>query len=195
MASFAGKVIAVTGAASGIGLAVAHHLASLGANVSLTDSSEAMLQAAATEIAKAHGDDKILSRVADVRDSAAVDAWIQATVSRFGRLDGAVNAAGAHSKNSGVVPIWELDEEEWNFTLDVNLTGMFNCVKAQLKHMVAASGTDTSRSIVVFGSTSSITGAAKIGPYTASKHGVVGLSRCAAKDAAPFGIRVNAVCP
>lgn len=59
----------------------------------------------------------------------------------------------------------------------------------------ADAGTETSRSIVVLGSTSSIIGNAKIGPYTASKHGVVGLARCAAMDAAPFGIRVNAVCP
>lgn len=105
MPSFRGKVIAITGAASGIGLAVASHLASLGAKVSLTDSSQPNVEKAVHEITTKHGSDNVLSRVTDVRDGAAVDAWIRATVEHFGALDGAVNAAGAHSRTSGVVPI------------------------------------------------------------------------------------------
>jgi NAD(P)-dependent dehydrogenase (short-subunit alcohol dehydrogenase family) len=139
----------------------------------------------------------VIYRVADVRDRESIDVWIQETVQRWGGLDGAVNAAGIHPRESGVKPIWDVTDDDWQFAQDVNVSGMRNCVRAQLKHMVSASkeAKESSGSIVVLGSNSSVVGAPNLSAYITSKHAVVGLARAAAMDAAPYNIRVNAVCP
>jgi hypothetical protein len=142
MPDLTGRAIAITDATSGMGQATASWLASLNASVSLTDSNRAGLDrnvaATHTEI----GDENVFSRVADMRNRNAVDSWIQDSVDAIGDLDAAVNAAGAHSKCSGSAPIWDMADGNWGFAQDVNVGGMLNTLRAQLKNMVSAVAAD-----------------------------------------------------
>ncbi|KAL4882418.1 3-oxoacyl-reductase [Aspergillus karnatakaensis] len=207
MSSLNGKVFTITGAASGMGRAIAHHLANLGASLSITDLSAEGLENTKAELSK-NTTGRILARPANICDRAAIDSWIADTASHFGRLDGVINAAGVHPRESGKEPIWKVTDDDWDFAQNVNVKGTLNVVRAALKQMtdavaVASSkdGQDGSQprglgsSIIVFGCNSSVTGAPNLSAYTTSKHAVLGLMRAAAIDAAPFGIRVNAICP
>lgn len=196
----AGKVISVTGAGSGIGRSCAIRLAQDGAKVSLTDMSSELLGETIELVCAVTSRENVSGRVLDIVDRQEVDAWVEETVRRFGKLDGAVNAAGVHPKESGKEPIWDVTDDDWAFAQDVNVKGTLNLVRARLKWMVGArdeakGDSLESRSIVVFGSICSVKGGAKLAAYTASKHAVVGLMRAAAIDAAPHDIRVNAICP
>jgi NAD(P)-dependent dehydrogenase (short-subunit alcohol dehydrogenase family) len=130
---FKGKVIAITGAASGIGLATAKYLAVRGAVLSLADNRQEPLEGAIDLIKTVAPDADILTSVVDVRNSAEVKDWISNTVTKFGRLSGAANLAGVVGKSMGRVGVVDYDEDEWDFILDVNLKGVFLCMKAQLK--------------------------------------------------------------
>lgn len=197
MFSLQGKVIAIAGAASGLGQAAALHLAKLGAQISVTDRSEKCLEELATELRSLTKEENFLCRVVDIRDRAAVEAWTNETVTRFGRLDGAVNAAGVHPQESGKEPIWSVTDDDWEFAQSVNVRGTLNLVRAQLRYMVDARTRDEipTGSIIVFGSNSSVMGAPNLSAYTTSKHAILGLMRAAAMDAAHYNIRVNAICP
>ncbi|KAJ5096876.1 dehydrogenase with different specificitie [Penicillium angulare] len=181
MASFEGKVIAITGAASGMGLATAKLIASQGGSVSLADINEdALLKASKTlDYPERH----IIS-VIDVRKSESVDKWIETTVQKFGKLDGAVNMAGVISPAK---PITEMTDDTWNFNFDVNSRGVFFCIRAQLRAMKAGGSIVSAAS--VFGQF----GAPGNSPYCSSKAAVIGLSRTAAKE--NQHIRVNCVSP
>ena len=122
MSSFQGKVIAITGGASGIGLETAKLLSSRGAKVSIADVQDGPLQEAAAAI-KSAGGDVLVSKV-DVRNSEQVNAWISDTVSRFGKLDGAANVAGVTGRSIGVKTSDELEDDDWDFVIGVNLTGL-----------------------------------------------------------------------
>lgn len=122
MAGFQGKVIAVTGGASGIGLETAKILSSRGAKVSLADIQETSLEEAAKAIRDAGGD--VFTFQLDVRNRKQVDEWIEKTVEHFGKLDGAANMAGVTGKHIGVNTSDELDDEDWDFVIGVNLTGL-----------------------------------------------------------------------
>ncbi|KAJ5438047.1 uncharacterized protein N7458_009045 [Penicillium daleae] len=181
MASLEGKVIAITGAASGMGLATAKLVASRGAIVSLADINEAALQ---TAIDSLTASDQHLYTVVDVRDSSQVDSWIQSTVQKFGKIDGAVNMAGVISP---ATPITETTDATWDFNFAVNSTGLFYCLRAQLRAMGARG------SVVNAASAFGQMGSPGVSPYCASKAAVIGLSRTAAKE--NKGIRVNCVSP
>jgi NAD(P)-dependent dehydrogenase (short-subunit alcohol dehydrogenase family) len=162
MSTFEGKVIAVTGAASGIGLATAHLLASRGAKLSICDNREDALQSAVEAIQKASPSTDVLSRTVDVSKRDEVEAWLGATVEQFGKLHGAVNAAGIIADYPGK-PVQEISDESWQKTLDVNLTGVFICMRDQLRRL------EHGGSIVNISSVYGLMAAATAGAYAATK--------------------------
>lgn len=193
MTSLTEKAIVVTGAASGMGLATAIGLFARGANLSISDISEEGLEKAVATI-KAAATSKptsntIITTVVDIRDSDQVDRWIAKTVKHFGRLDGAANVAGVIGKNYGVHALTELSNEEWDFIHGTNLRGLFYCMRAELRAM------ENGGSLVNCSSVTGLEGHAKNAAYSASKHGVIGLTRSAANEVGERGIRVNVIAP
>jgi NAD(P)-dependent dehydrogenase (short-subunit alcohol dehydrogenase family) len=188
---FQGKVIAVTGAASGIGFATASLLAERGASLSLADvQSEALEKAKETILTKVPSA-KIITYTIDVRKADQVEAWVAETTSKLGRLDGAANIAGVVPKSIGSDAglVENIDAGEWDFTMDINARGVMHCMKYQLRALGEGG------SLVNAASVAGLVGRERNGIYTASKHAVVGLSRAAAKEVGRRGIRVNCFCP
>lgn len=189
MAQLQGKVIAITGAGSGIGRATALTAAARGASLALCDVNHKELDLVVKEI-RAQGVN-VVGTVVNVADSVGVDTWIASTVVHFGRLDGAANVAGVESSPDGTVyaPIVDTTNAHWNHILDINLTGVFYCLRAELRVMTKGA------SIVNVSSVGGLAGRESFGAYSASKHGVVGITRTAAREVGIKGIRVNAICP
>ncbi|KAG0645577.1 hypothetical protein D0Z07_8679 [Hyphodiscus hymeniophilus] len=187
MSSLNGKVIAITGAASGIGLATAKLLSSKGAVLSIADINEIQLQAATKSIETAGG--RVISTVVDVTISLDVKAFIEKTVKEFGKLDGAANMAGVIGRNNSTKPIREQDDAEWEFIMSINTKGVFNCLREELKVMKSGA------SIVNAASILGIRGQKYNSVYCASKCAVIGLTRCAALEEGENNIRVNAIAP
>lgn len=180
-----GKVIVVTGGGSGIGLTTCHVLASHGAKVVAADINIASAQAVADEIG-ALGQSAAAVAV-DVSDEASVEAMIAFAISKYGQLDGAVNNAGIEMSNK---PVHELTAEEWQRVLDVDLTGVFFCVKHEVRAMKARGG-----AIVNLSSGSGLRGQINAADYVVAKHGVQGLTKAVATEVGAFGIRINSVNP
>ncbi|UKZ93418.1 uncharacterized protein TrAFT101_008332 [Trichoderma asperellum] len=182
-----GKVFAITGGASGIGLATAQVLSRRGATVCIADVDPEAMKAAEvyfTSLEVPH----MVTRV-DVSKSKEVDAWIESIVKAHGRLDGAANVAGVIGKYHGVSPVSELEDDEWDKIIGVNLTGTMYCMRAELRNM------NDRGSIVNVSSIHGLKGFARHGAYDASKHGIVGLTRAAALENGEREIRVNSVAP
>jgi NAD(P)-dependent dehydrogenase (short-subunit alcohol dehydrogenase family) len=181
-----GKVALVTGASGGIGLATAQKFAESGAGVVLSARRTDRIEAEAKRLTDA-GYNAIAVQ-ADVTDPTQVEALVARTVEHFGRLDYAVNNAGVIADR---VPTHELSKENWDWQIAVNLTAVWTSMKAELARMVQQG----SGAIVNLSSVSGVRGYPELAAYTASKHGVVGLSKGAGIEYAARGIRVNAVCP
>ncbi|KAE9362692.1 NAD(P)-binding protein [Stipitochalara longipes BDJ] len=197
--NFKGKVIAITGAASGIGRATATMLAERGATLAIADFNSELLSTAASEL-KASGA-SVTATVLDVRDAAAVESWITSTATQHGRLDGAANVAGVISRAAGTAITEDYPYDEFEFIIDVNLKGVFNCLRAELRTMkqliLDGEGKEGQKtgSIVNAASVAGVRGLGRNAPYVASKHAVVGLTRTAAKECGGCGVRVNAIAP
>lgn len=133
--SLTGKVLAVTGAGSGIGLATVKILAERGAIVAASDITQSGLEALKTHFTQ-QGTTSFLVTKVDVSKRAEVESWIDQIVTKFGQLDGAANVAGYIGKDHGVKAVSELDDEEWDQIMAVNLKGCMFCLRKELQHIV-----------------------------------------------------------
>jgi SDR family mycofactocin-dependent oxidoreductase len=194
-----GRVAFITGAARGQGRAHAARLAREGADIIALDIcapvSDSISYPAATSedlaetvrLVEAEGR-KVLARAVDVRDDAAVRQLVADGIEQFGRLDILIANAGVLSWGR----IWELTDEQWNTVIDVNLTGTFHTVRAAVPAMIEAGN---GGSIVVVSSSAGLKATPGNGHYSASKHGLTGLTNSLAIELAEFGIRVNSIHP
>lgn len=182
MKRFVGRVVIVTGAASGIGEATARRFSSEGARVALVDRNEMPLAEVAKDLPVEH----TLAHLADVSDSEAVDEMIATVVKRFGRLDVVVNNAGVFEGGDPA----KITNDQWRKVMATDLDGVFFGCRAALPHLEKTRG-----SIINTASVSGTGGDWATSPYNAAKGAVVNLTRSLALDLGKKGVRVNSVCP
>lgn len=186
MSGLKGRSVIVTGGGSGIGRAAVEILCAAGAWVTVADLNEEGGKAAVTRISGSPGKAHFMRT--DVSSEESVKELVASAVTAYGRLDAAINAAG-------VVQHWkrvhDISAAEWDFVVNINLRGMFFCVKHQIAAMLKSGG----GAIVAIASIAANLGLPMSGEYCASKAGVMGLVRAAATDYAKDGIRVNALLP
>lgn len=181
-----GRIAVVTGGSAGIGKAITRRLAEAGANVVIGDVNDIQVRELAEELSDKYR--RCLGVYVDVSAEESVASLVETTVREFGKVDILINNAGILFRTR----IQDISLEEWNRTLEVNLTGPFLCTKAVLPLMKSNSyGRIVNISSSAGKSVSTLGGA----HYTASKAGLLGLTRATAKEVASWGLTVNAVCP
>ncbi|MFI0483564.1 SDR family oxidoreductase [Actinomadura sp. 9N215] len=182
------RAVVITAAAgAGIGGATARRCLDEGARVLISDAHERRLAASAWELAEEFGADRVASLPCDVTDEAQVQALYARAAERFGRVDVAVNNAGL----GGTAALADMTDDQWGRVLDITLTGTMRCTRAALRVMrEQGSG-------AIVNNASVIGWRAQQGQshYAAAKAGVMALTRCAALEAAEYGVRINAVSP
>jgi 3-hydroxybutyrate dehydrogenase len=183
-----GQVAIVVGSARGIGAAIARAFAQEGATIVLVDleKMKPQLDEVAQEITRNGGN--ALAILADGTDDRQVNHLVDETVRRWGKVDILVNSAGLRGP---LVPVQEIPEQEWDSVIAVNLKAVFLCCKAVLKIMIK----QKSGSIVSISGTAGKEGMALRGSLCAAKWGLLGLTQTIAKEAGPYGIRANVICP
>jgi NAD(P)-dependent dehydrogenase (short-subunit alcohol dehydrogenase family) len=182
----AGKAVVVCGGGTGIGRACALAFAREDARVAILDWNADALADAEHELRSLGAE--VFARVADVSDGASVEAAHADVIDTFGAIDVGFNNAGIISPSKAIE---DTSDDDWNRVIAVNLTGVFNCVRAQVRHMRPR----RAGVIINTGSAVSFVGAPGTTPYTSSKHAVLGLTRTVALELADTGVRVNAVAP
>ena len=181
------RVAVVTGAARGIGLAIAERLAEAGASVAIGDIDEREAARAATRISDAGG--RCLSGRLDVTDADSLARFAADTSAHFGRIDIWVNNAGIYPPRAFL----DMSERDWDMVCEVNLKGAFLGARIAAEHMAPPRG--AGGVILFIASVSGLRGRPNLAHYTASKHGVVGLTKALGIELAPMGIRVLALAP
>jgi NAD(P)-dependent dehydrogenase (short-subunit alcohol dehydrogenase family) len=187
MSDMNGRVALITGASSGIGRATAAAFAARGVRVVVAARRQEELASLVTEIEAGGG--KAVAVKSDVSATKDVERMVAHAIETFGRLDYAINNAGIEGRFASIV---ELAEEDWDRVLDINLKGVFLCLKYEAKAILSCGNGGV---IVNVGSVNSFLGFPSGSAYVTSKHGLIGLTTSVSAELAPQGIRVNLVCP
>lgn len=185
---FLGKVVAITGAGSGMGRATAEILWDRGASLAISDINITSLQETGRSLTRRTHEksQQVIEHEVDISNTVAVESWIQEVVLKLGHLDHAANVAGGSDQKAAMS---ETLNHEFDSAIDVNLRGAYNCMRGQIKHMGPGSA------IVNISSMSGIMGTQGVSLYSAAKGGLNTLTAASAREEGPKGIRINAITP